>query len=171
MNITKNTFDAQRALAWSPIPEAANRQAFLEVVRLEGSLPVLHLTVTVASRYPADRSVGPLTAAWCLSFHGVVSVQVEPAYHTQQVSIPLPDDRSATWKVASSRALAALEANPLPGLAGAALEHFAIHTLHSHLYQIVARSCTGTPLEGEEAETALTTYERQVDGLLAQARR
>ena len=171
MTTTAHDVGTQQAAAWSPIPEAANRQAFLEVVRLEGNLPELHLTVTVASRYPADRSSGPLTAAWCLAFQGVVSVQVEPAYHTQEVSIPLPDDRSATWKVASSHALAALEANPLPGLAGAALEHFAIHTLHSLLYQIVAMSCTCTPLVGKEAETALATYGRRVDSLLALGRR
>ena len=171
MHTTKDTFDAQRVLAWSPMPEAANRQAFLEVVRLEGSLPELHLTVTVASRYPADHASGPLTAAWHLTFRGVVRVQVEPAYLTQDLPVPLPDTRSATWKIASSHAVQALEAKPLPGLAGATLEHFAMRTLHCQLYQIIAMSCTCTPLEGEEAKAALARYERRVDGLLAQARR
>lgn len=171
MTTTASDVDTQQAVPWFPIPEAANHAAFLDVVRLEGNISELHLTVTVASRFPADHASGRSTAAWHWCFRGVVRVEVEPAYLTQELSIPLPDNRSATWKVAPSRVLKGLEEKPLPGMVGATLEHFAIRTLHSRLYQIIAMSCTCTALTGEEAEIALRTYEQGVDGLLALARR
>lgn len=136
---------SEETLHWDPIPDAANRAEFLDVVHLEElRVGKLVVAVTVASTWTAasgERERG----AWRLSFSGIVGYRSRIIGYRGNPPLTRPSDGRATWELFPSNYL--VESSAPDGLTipeGYRVHHYVIYG--AYVYEIVASDCQSAPL-------------------------